>query len=203
MGKWRQGAHRKMKKRLAGILLFSNMALATQMSGFGANYYERDTPLPVQERITKDFITPEIIVGDGLYTLEMSPLSAISRSTGIRINQGEQAAWLCLRASNINYWFISNNEMGNGTLTAVGIARDGEQKECAAWSGDVNVRVEGWPLLSMPPERLNGDNAGNVWAVQYCKESPRDGEYIQLNCLRYHLADKKMSGVFVFQVTSS
>ena len=191
-----------MKKRLAGILLFSNMALATQMSGFGANYYERDTPLPVQERDTQDVITPEIIVGESLYTLEVSQLNEIARSTGIRVNQGEQAAWLCLRASHINYWFISNNEMGNGALTAVGIARDSEQKECAAWDGEVNVRVKDWPLLSMPPERIVGDNTGNA-AVQYCKETPRGGEYTQLNCLRYHLADKKVSGVFIFQVTSN
>lgn len=203
MGKWRQGAHRKMKKRLAGILLFSNMALATQMSGFGAQYYESDKQPSVQEYETQKDLMPEIIIGEELYTLERSRLSDISRSTGVEVNHGEQAAWLCLRARNLNYWFISNNEMGHGALTAIGIAGDGEQKECVAWSGDVGVRVKGWPLLSMPPERIDGVNTGNARAVQYCEDSPLGGEYIQLNCLQYHLVDKKISGVFLFQVTSS
>lgn len=188
-----------MKKRLAGILLFSNMALATQMSGFGAHYYESDKPPSVQEYQTQEDLTPEIIVGDVLYTLEMSRLSDISRSTGVEVNQGEKASWLCLRVDNTNYWFISNNEMGHGALTAIGLAREGEQKECAAWHGDVRVRVKDWPLLSMPVDRLGENEQG----VQYCKETPLGDEYSQLNCLRYDIADKKVIGVFVFQVTAN
>lgn len=189
-----------MKIRLAGMLLFSNIALAAQMSGFGANYYESNTPQPTRTIDTQDDITPEIIVGENIYTLEMSQLSEISHSTGIRVNQGEQAAWLCIRTNNINYWFISDNEMGQGVLTMVGMARDGDQQGCIVWNGDVRVSIKGWPLLSMPVDRIE---EGGKPAVQYCKETPRYSDYTQLNCLQYYFGSKKVRGVFISQVTTN
>jgi hypothetical protein len=65
------------------------------------------------------------------------------------VNKDSSARWVCLHDDDgTNYWFISDNEMGAGLLTALVIAKDGIHNECAKTTEPVRVSVANVPLLN-------------------------------------------------------
>jgi hypothetical protein len=77
--------------------------------------------------------------------MEVTHLSDI---TSTPVNKDSSARWVCLHDDDgTNYWFISDNEMGAGLLTALAIARDGIHEECAKTTEPVRVSVANVPLL--------------------------------------------------------
>jgi len=188
---------------LALTTMVSPAVMAVQMEGFGANYYQDDSSIPNYE--TNKGLTPDIIVGDNIFTMEFSSLADIAKTTGVAVNQGVQASWLCLTSKKVNYWFISDNEMGQGYLTSIGIAKTGAQEGCSSYSGDLIVTIKGIPLLKASSEDISSIFSirpdSNI--IQYCADTKSYGDFSQTNCLQYYLENKRVNGVFISQVTSN
>lgn len=107
----------KMKVLLimAGLLFLVQNASAAQMSGFAASYYLDDGTTP--EEPTKVPLYPTISIGKKNIQIEMSLLSD---TTSAPVEKDSSAHWICLHDDDgTNYWFISDNEMGAGLLTAL------------------------------------------------------------------------------------
>lgn len=188
---------------LAVFVLASPVAMATQMEGFGANYYQDESSVPSYN--TNLDLAPQVIVGGSLFVMEFSRLADITKITGVTVNQGEKASWLCLTSKDINYWFISDNEMGQGYLTSLAVARTGQQKDCSSYNGDLGVTVRGVPLLNASLENLSttfpNKPDGNI--IQYCNDTKSYGDFTQMNCLQYYLENNNVEGIFISQITSN
>lgn len=187
---------------LALAAMASPVAMSMQMTGFGANYYQDDSSIPNYD--TNKNLSPYVIVGDSIFVMEFSNLADIAKATGLTVHQGDQASWLCLNSKDVDYWFISDNEMGQGDLTSIALAKSEQQKECSAYSGDLSVSIKGIPLLKAPLEKLSSifsrKPAGNV--IQYCSDT-NYGDFTQMNCIKYYVENKKVSGLFISQITAS
>lgn len=185
------------------LAIASPVAMATQMEGFGANYYRDDSSIPNYD--TNKGLVPNVIVGDNVFVLEFNNLTDIAKTTGVSVNQGDQASWLCLASKGVNYWFISDNEMGQGDLTSIAIAKAESPKGCSIYNGDLNVSIKGIPLLNASLESLSSTFPdmpdGN--AVQYCANTQSYSNFTQINCLQYYLENNSVKGVFISQITSN
>lgn len=192
-----------MKYLILALSITSSVAMATQMEGFGANYYQDDSSIPNYD--TNKSLVPDVIVGDNVYTMEFSSLTDIAKTAGGTVNQGNQASWLCLVSKGVNYWFISDNEMGQGDLTSIAITKAEPQKNCSSYNGDLNVTVKGVPLLSASLENISSifqkKSSGNT--VQYCTNTKSYGDFIQMNCLQYFFEKNNVKGVIISQITSN
>jgi len=179
------------------------VALAEKMEGFAANYYHDDPFIPGYN-VAKS-LAPEIIVGNDIFVMEFSNLTDIAKTTGAAIHQDNQASWLCLTARNVNYWFISDNEMGQGALTSIGISQGARQQACSFYNDYFRIKIEGVPLLNATLKDLSTafPEIPNNNSVQYCAESQSYGDFIQLNCLNYFFENKQLKGIFISQITSS
>ncbi|RPD96114.1 hypothetical protein BBB56_19700 [Candidatus Pantoea deserta] len=181
----------------------SPAVLAAQMQGFGASYYQ--DVLPDSYYDTNISLVPEVTVGDRLYAMESSRLSDIAKTAGVMVNKDDRASWLCLASQDISYWFISDNEMGHGDLTAIAIARTRQHKECSSFKGKLSVSVRGILLPEASREKIlssfSHKPTGDI--IQYCHDTRRDGEFTQMNCLQYFLEGNHVKGLLISQLTSS
>ena len=173
------------------------------MEGFAANYYQDDLSIPSYD-ISKN-LEPEIIVGNDIFVMEYSSLTDIAKKTGVSINQDDQASWFCLTAKNVNYWFISDNEMGKGYLTSIAISGGERQQACSLYNDSLRVRIQGVPLLNTTLKYLSTifPNIPKNTRFQYCAETKSFGDFIQMNCLQYFPENKKVKGVLISQITSN
>lgn len=192
-----------MRLPLLILTLFSPVVMATHMAGFGANYYDEESSVTYYN--THKDLVPEVIIGDRIFAMEMSRLVDIAKQTGVVVNRDGFASWLCLTSENITYWFISDNEMGQGDLTAIAIAREGKQKGCSAYKSYLNVFVKGIPLLGASTDTLfaafSSKPKGKI--TQYCNDSRRYGDFTQSNCLQYYREKGIIKGVIISQITAS
>lgn len=179
------------------------------MGGFGANYYDLST-LPSSFFVSKDtnqILTPDIVIGENFFVMEFSTLYDIAKSANTVVNNGEQAAWVCFRVKDINFWFASDNEMGGGNLTAIALSRDGKQKGCVAYEGDISVAIKNTPLLTASTQKLLSDfgkkEGDDLREAELCNDTKNYGDFTQLNCLRYYINNKKVSGVVITQITAN
>ncbi|WP_241607510.1 hypothetical protein [Rosenbergiella australiborealis] len=192
-----------MKYLILALSITSSVAMATQMEGFGANYYHDDLSPPNYD--TNKNLVPDVIVGDNVYTMEFSSLTDIAKTAGGKVNQGNQASWLCLASKGVNYWFISDNEMGQGDLTSIAISKAEPQKNCSFYNGDLNVTIKGVPLLSASLEKISSifPKKSSENTVQYCTNTKSYGDFIQMNCLQYFFEKNNVKGVIINQITSN
>ena len=181
----------------------STAAMATQMEGFGAWYYQDDPSIPAYD--SQKVLTPDISLGEHIFVMEFSNLADIAKTAGVAVNQDDQASWLCLASEKTNYWFISDNEMGQGNLTAIAIARAEQPKGCFSYKGKINVDVKGVPLLDASPEKLLAlfPNRSDGNTIQYCTDTKRDGDFTQVNCLQYYFVQNKVKGILLSQITTN
>lgn len=190
-------------KSLLIITIFSPAVMAAQMTGFGASYYDDKSSVTYHD--TRKELVPEVIIGDRLFAMEFSRLEDIAKQTGAVVNHDNQASWFCLTSRNVNFWFISDNEMGQGDLTTIAIASEGTKKECSEYQGYLNVSVTGIPLLNASSDTLfsmfSSKPEGKI--NQYCNNSRRYGGFTQLNCLQYYRENSTIKGVMISQVTAS
>ncbi len=183
-------------------VMASPAAMSMQMEGFGANYYQDDASVP--EYKTNKELSPHVIVGDNMFVMEYSTLADIAKTTDVTINRGDQASWLCLNSKGVNYWFISDNEMGQGDLTSIAVARNERAKGCYSYSGDLNVTIKRIPLLNMTFKNMSSlfSNTSDAKVFRYCNDTKIYGDFTQMNCLQYNLRDKNVEGVIISQITS-
>lgn len=176
---------------------------ATEMSGFASQYYDEDDSLT--ENSTTVPLFPTIIIGNKTLQMEATHLSDITSSP---VNKDSSSRWICLHDDDgTNYWFISDNEMGAGLLTALAIARDGIHKECAKTTEPVKVSIANVPLLNATHGNLvklfGNKEIAKKKAMLFYHETPVQDGFIQSNTVSYSFDGEKMLGVIIGQITSN
>lgn len=176
---------------------------ATEMSGFASQYYDEDDSLT--ENSTTVPLFPTIIIGNKTLQMEATHLSDIISSP---VNKDSSARWICLHDDDgTNYWFISDNEMGAGLLTALVIAKDGIHNECAKTTEPVSVSVANVPLLNATHgnlvELFGKKEIAKKKAMLFYQETPVQNGFIQSNTVSYYFDGEKVRGVIIGQITSN
>lgn len=190
-------------KRLLLLVAISSHVSASEMNGFASQYYNEDDLLT--EISSKLPLTPIITVGKKTMKMEVTHLTDISSTP---VNKGDSARWVCLHDdSSTTYWFISDNEMGAGLLTALAIAKDGIHKECAKTTEHVSVSVANVPLLNATHEdlvKLSGmKEIAKKKAMLFYQETPVQEGFIKSNTVSYYFNGEKVRGVIIGQITSN
>jgi len=181
----------------------SQYVYADQMSGFATQYYQEDLSLP---EIASAFpLSPVVTIGNKAIQMETTSLTDIA---DIPIQIDSSARWLCLHSKDgINYWFISDNEMGRGLLTAIAMAKDGNYKECVASPASIRVSIGKRSLLDASRQDIAQSFGNNEEikkeAVLFYQETPVQGGFIQSNTVSYYFNGEKVRGVIVGQITSN
>ncbi|ENT6813859.1 hypothetical protein ABK735_04950 [Enterobacter kobei] len=176
---------------------------ANEMNGFATQYYDEDGSLA--EISTTMPLTPIITIGKKTVQMEVTHLADISSTP---VNKDSSARWICLHDDDgTNYWFISDNEMGAGLLTALAISKDGSHKECAKTTGHVSVSVANIPLLNASHGNLvkwfGKSEIAKQKAVLFYHETPVKNGFIQSNTVSYYFDGEKVRGVIIGQITSN
>lgn len=185
------------------LVAVSSHVSATEMTGFATRYYYEDGSLT--EISTTMPLTPIITIGKKTVQMEVTHLSDI---TSTPVNKDRSARWICIHDDDgTNYWFISDNEMGAGLLTALAIARDGIHKECAKTTEPVRVSVANVPLLNATHGNLvklfGHKELATKKAMLFYHETPVQDGFIQSNTVSYSFDDEKVRGVIIGQITSN
>ena len=185
------------------LLSASQYVYAEQMSGFAKQYYEEDTPLP--EIASASPLFPVVIIGNKAIYMETSYLTDIASTS---VQKDDSASWLCLHSQEgINYWFISDNEMGRGLLTAIAMAKDGNHKECITSPEPIHVSIAKTPLLDATHQAIAQSFGNNEVikkeAVLFYQETPVQEGFTQSNTVSYYFNGEKVRGVIVGQITSN
>lgn len=179
------------------------------MKGFGANYYDnaKASSTSFFHQDTDREITPNIVIGDNLFTMEFSTIDDIAKSASTTVKHGDKTAWVCLTAKDITYWFISDTVMGGGYLTALAIAKDGTQEGCKVYKGEVNISIKNTLLLSESIPHLlsyvSENDRNNDKTIEFCNDTKRFGDYTQLNCLQYYINKSNIKGIIITQITTN
>ena len=176
---------------------------ATEMSGFASQYYDEDGSLTEISTIVP--LSPTITIGKKTVQMEVTHLSQIFSTY---VEKDSSAHWICLHDDDgTNYWFISDNEMGAGLLTALAIARDGIHKECAKTTEPVKVSVANVPLLNATHgnlvELFGKKEIAKKKAMLFYQETPVQNGFIQSNTVSYYFDGEKLRGVIIGQITSN
>ena len=185
------------------LLSASQYAYAGQMSGFAKQYYQEGTSLP--EIASAFSLSPVVTIGNKAIAMETSYLTDI---TNTPVQKDDSASWTCLQSKDgINYWFISDNEMGRGLLTAIAMAKDGYHKECVTSPESIRVSIAKIPLLNATRQNIAqcfGNNEGiKKETVLFYQETPVQGGFTQSNTLSYYFNGETVHGVIVGQITSN
>lgn len=185
------------------LVAVSTHVLATEMTGFATQYYDEGGTLA--EISTTMPLSPTIVIGKKTVQMEVTHLSDISSTP---VNKDSSARWVCLHDDeDTNYWFISDNEMGTGLLTALVIARDGIHKECAKTKEPVSVSVANVPLLKATHGNLvalfGKKEIAKKKAMLFYQETPVQNGFIQSNTVSYYFDGEKVRGVIIGQITSN
>lgn len=188
---------------LAALLFLVKNTSAAQMPGFAARYYQDDGTTP--EEPTTVPLYPTITIGKKTVQMEVTHLSDI---TSTPVNKDSSARWVCLHDNDgTNYWFISENEMGAGLLTALVIAKDGIHNECAKTTEPVRASVANVPLLNATHgnlvELFGKKEIAKKKAMLFYQETPVQNGFIQSNTVSYYFDGDKVRGVIIGQITSN
>lgn len=190
-------------KRLLLLVAISSHVSASEMTGFATQYYNENGSLT--EISSKLPLTPIITVGKKTMKMEVTHLTDISSTP---VNKDDYARWVCLHDdSGTTYWFISDNEMGAGLLTALAVAKDGIHKECAKTTEHVSVSVANVPLLNATHEdlvKLSGmKEIAKKKTMLFYQETPVQEGFIKSNTVTYYFNGEKVRGVIIGQITSN
>ena len=192
-----------MKKLFICLSFICHASLASEMTGFGANYYDvhTDNSHFILNKETTRKISPDIVVGDNLFMMAFSSLGELAKSVNTPVNHGQRAAWICLTKNNINHWFISDNEAGNDYLTAIAMANDGSHNGCVPYKGNLTISVKNTPSLSEfysnLPTYIDKNNIGNYKAISFCNREKKTGADKSVPCLKYYVNKGKLTGTLL------
>lgn len=195
-----------MKRLICSLPLLvavSSHVSATEMTGFATRYYDEDGSLTEISTIVP--LSPTITIGKKTVQMEVTHLSQIFSTY---VEKDSSAHWICLHDDDgTNYWFISDNEMGAGLLTALAISRDGIHKECVNTTERVSVSVSGVPLLNATHgdlvELFGKKTIGNRKKILLYQETPVQDGFVQNNTVSYYFDGEKLRGVIIGQITSN
>lgn len=190
-----------MRYSLILLCLVAGTCGATQMTGFGARYYDDITENYSDNHQTDKDLTPVIVVGTTRYRFEVSTVESIANHAGVKVNKDNQASWICLKSKGINYWFISDNEMGNGDLTAIALAKD--ESPCTPYKGNLQVSINSPMLNASKKEPRAFFNKPKKDIVMYYKDIKKSDKYTQSNSIMYYLKREKVQGISISQGTTN
>ncbi|EOC1339400.1 hypothetical protein ACI09V_002991 [Cronobacter dublinensis] len=192
MGKRRYRVKSEMKKKILLFGLFASFsAFALRMEAFIQKHYEDDASAV---EVKRD-LTPSVSIGRNAIEMEVDTLKKIQKLTAAPVMQGNQYQWLCVKTNGgMSYGFISDNEMGNGTITAIALLENGEG--CKTFDDPLIVTVKGVPL----PEATSTERASAFGQLAdfYYKDTPVKGGLVQSNDIRYYSDE---GGVILNQIT--
>ncbi|WP_240477073.1 hypothetical protein [Enterobacter genomosp. O] len=185
------------------LVAVSTHVLATEMTGFATQYYDEGGTLA--EISTTMPLSPTIVIGKKTVQMEVTPLADISSTA---VQKGSSARWVCLHDDDgTNYWFISDNEMGAGLLTALAIAQDGIHSECAKTTEHIKVSVAHLPLLNATygnlVELFDKKEIPKNNELLFYQETPVQNGFTQSNTVSYYFDGEKVRGVIIGQITSN
>lgn len=190
-----------MRYPLLVLFLVAGTCGATQMTGFGARYYDDMTESYSDIHKTDKNLTPVIVLGSNKYKFEVDTVKSIAKNAGVKVNKDSQASWICLKSKDLNYWFISDNEMGAGDLTAISIARD--NSDCTPYNGNLQVSINA-PMLTSKEEISSYFNEiPKKDIVMYYKDVKKSDEYTQNNSIMYYLKGDRIQGISISQGTTN
>lgn len=190
-----------MRYPLLVLFLVAGTCGATQMTGFGARYYDDMTESYSDIHKTDKNLTPVIVLGSNKYNFEVDTVKSIAKNAGVKVNKDSQASWICLKSKDLNYWFISDNEMGAGDLTAISIARD--NSDCTPYNGNLQVSINA-PMLTSKEEISSYFNEiPKKDIVMYYKDVKKSDEYTQNNSIMYYLKGERIQGISISQGTTN
>jgi hypothetical protein len=119
-------------------------------------------------------------------------------------NKDSSARWVCLHDDDgTNYWFISDNEMGAGLLSASHI-NNGIHKECAKTTEPVSSQSLmfhckcAWEFTHCSARKI-----AKKKAMLFYQETPVQNGFIQSNTVSYYFDGEKVRGVIIGQITSN
>ncbi|NCH99982.1 hypothetical protein EHI96_08965 [Cronobacter malonaticus] len=190
-----------MKYNLILLCLIAGTCGAAQMTGFGARYYDDITEVYSDNHETDKDLVPVIVAGATEYKFEINTLESIAKNAGVKVNKDNLASWICLKSGDINYWFISDNEMGAGALTAVAIAKDGSP--CTPYKGVLQVSVKAPVLTTKEEAEKYFNHKPKKDIVMYYKDINKSDQYTQSNSIMYYLKGDKVQGVIISQGTTN
>ncbi|EPU0990230.1 hypothetical protein ACVULY_000908 [Cronobacter turicensis] len=190
-----------MKYSFLFLWLAAGTCGAAQMTGFGARYYDDITEVYSDNHETDKDLAPIIVVGTTEYKFEVNTVESLARNAGVPVNKDSQASWICLESKGINYWFISDNEMGAADLTAIAIAKDGSP--CTPYKGVLHVSVKAPVLTTKEETEKYFNHKPKKDIVMYYKDIEKSDEYTQSNSIMYYLKGNKVQGVFLSQGTTN
>ncbi|WP_256122447.1 hypothetical protein [Enterobacter pasteurii] len=185
------------------LVAVNTHALATEMTGFATQYYDEGGTLA--EISTTMSLSPTITIGKTTVQMEVTHLEDISSTA---VQKGNSARWVCLHDDDgTNYWFISDNEMGAGLLTALAIAQDGIHSECAKTTEHIKVSVAHLPLLNATygnlVELFGKKEIRKNKEMLFYQETPVQNGFTQSNTVSYYFDGEKVRGVIIGQITSN
>lgn len=185
------------------LVTVNTHALAAEMTGFATQYYDEGGTLA--EISTTMSLFPTITIGKTTVQMEVTHLEDISSTA---VQKGNSARWVCLHDDDgTNYWFISDNEMGAGLLTALAIAQDGIHSECAKTTEHIKVSVAHLPLLNATygnlVELFGKKEIAKNNAMLFYQETPVQNGFTQSNTVSYYFDGEKVRGVIIGQITSN
>lgn len=171
------------------------------MTGFGARYYDDITETYSDVHKTDKDLIPVIMVGSTKYKFEVNTVESIAKSAGVKVNKDSRTSWICLKSKGLNYWFISDNEMGAGDLTAISIAKD--NSDCTLYNGNLQISVNA-PVFTSKEEIISYFNEiPKKDIVMYYKDVKKSEEYTQNNSIMYYLKGEKIQGISISQGTTN
>lgn len=194
-----------MNKLLYTLFLtfICHSAFSTQMEGFGRHYYENEHAKNGIE--TTKNLTPEIIIGNNHITFEVTSLDDIKKLSKAPIKKDEFSTWICLHSKSMNFWFVSDNEMGGGYLTAVILSKGAREKSCKRYNKHIFVSLAGTPLVGSKFDDVKSfyEKINNTASTLYYKETPTGDSYTRNNTIEYYFQNKEVNGAIFGQVTTN
>lgn len=152
--------------------------------------------------------------GDFDVEIEKTTIQDIQHRFGGKIKRNLRETWVCYRPrlENVDYWFISSNEMESGKnknkLSTIILAPKAKEKiDCDDFDGDVHLNGFDIPLLCS-----NKDDIYKYFSVDDKYQSQDDlsvfhnverGVGVTSKMIQYFFKGHSVAGIFISQVTSN
>lgn len=181
-------------------------------------YIALNLPDTLDPHLTSEPVT-KIQAGPQPIQLEVTSLKTVRAGLGGTIqfggDAGGAASWLCFTGTAgktpVIFWFISNAEMGGGSITEVAIQRNaiGTPEGCSKAPSKLTTINFGVPSFGASQRTViqyfGGGEVDHTGLVSYASEHPAKGPptgCTRLQGVRYFIPNGQVSTISVSQVTS-
>jgi hypothetical protein len=187
------------------LLFLCSVSFASQLP-VQVRHYDSDDETSVLMHKTSLDIIPKIIINGQSYGFEEHSLSDIQRAAGGKINYTKRTSWLCFYSPQDKkaYWFLSNNEMQRGQLSAVTVSQADLSGSCTQPDHSLSVLYSVPGLLSQ--EKTISDYFGigikNANTLNFYVEKTLNKGISQINSVQYYFTGNEVSEIVFTQTTT-